>query len=83
MCSGTGGQRAGPIKSVPSTKPIITTMYLQTLNRPPTNKELDNIGKAWTLLDKNGRQIPDKDPYARYHDLLWALVNSNEFNLNH
>jgi Protein of unknown function (DUF1549)/Protein of unknown function (DUF1553) len=64
-------------------KSIITTMYLQTLNRPPTAKELDNIGKSWVLLDKNGRQIPDKDPYARYHDLLWALVNSNEFNLNH
>ena len=25
----------------------------------------------------------DKDPLARYQDIFWALLNSNEFILNH
>ena len=28
-------------------------------------------------------RIPDKDEAAKFQDLFWALLNSNEFMLNH
>jgi hypothetical protein len=56
---------------------IIRELFLLTLNRPPTAKELTKIG------GELGMKYPDKDVLAPYHDILWALVNSNEFMLNH
>jgi hypothetical protein len=56
---------------------IVHDLYLAALNRPPTPKELAKISAALSA----GRG--DKDPMAKYHDIFWALLNSNEFILNH
>lgn len=61
-----------------SSNSIIHDLYLATLNRPPTQTELGNIGRA---LRVPGR--PYKDPLGPYEDIFWALLNSNEFILNH
>jgi hypothetical protein len=56
---------------------VVHDLYLLTLNRPPTSKELERITQALPM------RVPEKDVLARYQDLLWALLNSNEFMLNH
>jgi hypothetical protein len=56
---------------------VIRDLYLLTLNRPPSTKELNKL-----VAELPMRAI-DKDVLAPYHDILWALVNSNEFMLNH
>jgi hypothetical protein len=56
----------------------ITDLYLATLNRPPRPGELAEIQKKSKLF-MGARDTP-KGPYE---DLLWALLNSNEFLLNH
>jgi hypothetical protein len=53
----------------------MNTLYLAVLNRPPTPAEMTEIPKRL-----RGR---DKDPWAPWQDLEWALINSNEFFLNH
>jgi hypothetical protein len=58
---------------------IITELYVSTLNRKPTAAELSSIQQK--MLLRPG--FSDKDPTARYQDLLWALLNCNEFLLNH
>jgi hypothetical protein len=57
---------------------IVKELYLASLNRPPTFKETANINRA---LSAN--LLRDRDPRARYQDIFWALLNSNEFILNH
>jgi len=57
---------------------IVRDLYLLTLNRLPSQKELERITVAVRPL-----KVRDKDPLAPYQDLLWALLNSNEFMLNH
>jgi hypothetical protein len=74
------------------TPPSVKSLYLATLNREPTGAELAKINAATGLFkvtkDRGGKdvyaQIPDKDGTVGFHeDLLWALLNSNEFMLNH
>ncbi len=60
-------------------KAVVRELFLLTLNRPPTQKELDRMTADMALH----RGVRDKDPLAPYEDLLWALLNSNEFMLNH
>jgi Protein of unknown function (DUF1549)/Protein of unknown function (DUF1553) len=60
-------------------KAVVRELYLLTLNRPPSAKELTRITEAMPL----GKNMRDKDVLAPYQDLLWALLNSNEFMLNH
>jgi hypothetical protein len=56
----------------------INELYLTALNRPVRPKEKTGIMKAIGLTGRG------KDNYkARYEDLFWALLNSNEFLLNH
>jgi hypothetical protein len=62
-------QKAGP--------GIVTDLYLATLNRKPSPKELN------LFAEKRVMRIPDKEAAAQYQDLFWALLNSNEFLLNH
>jgi hypothetical protein len=57
---------------------IVKDLYLAALNRPPTAKEMANINRALTANPRI-----DREPMARYHDIFWALLNSNEFILNH
>jgi hypothetical protein len=52
----------------------IQALYVSALGRMPTRPEL-------TKIEKVMRQAPS--PVVAYQDLYWALLNSNEFVLNH
>jgi hypothetical protein len=60
-------------------KAIITELYLATLNRPPSDRELASVMQKMALRPG----YKDKDPSAPFQDLFWALLNCNEFLLNH
>ena len=57
---------------------IITELFLTTLNRKPSPKHLVEIKRDFVM-----RRARDKDANAPFQDLFWALLNSNEFILNH
>jgi hypothetical protein len=57
---------------------IINDLYLATLNRPPRRTELALIKERMRL--RAGFKDTIEGPYQ---DLFWALLNSNEFLLNH
>ncbi len=57
---------------------VIDDLFLLALNRKPTPKE---SGAILAALPLNAR-VRD-NALAPYQDLLWALLNSNEFMLNH
>jgi hypothetical protein len=52
----------------------IEQLYLGTLSRRPTVAEIDQMT---SYVHKH------KDPKDAYGDILWALLNSSEFTLNH
>jgi hypothetical protein len=63
-------------------------LYLAALNRPPTEAEYRRILSPRMLLMPRVR--PPRTPQERadyyagfYQDLFWAILNSNEFFLNH
>jgi hypothetical protein len=56
----------------------ITDLYMVSLNRKPTLAELGKIKKAMFLT-----KSMEKDIAGPYQDVFWALLNSNEFLLNH
>jgi hypothetical protein len=60
-----------------SGRSIVHDLYLLTLNRPPTTRELDKISQSLAM------RVRDREVLAPYQDVLWALLNSNEFMLNH
>ena len=60
-----------------SAKGTMDEIYLTALNRPPTAIELQEIPRKLQI------RVREKDPAAPWQDLLWALINSNEFILNH
>ncbi len=53
---------------------IIEEMYLRTLTRKPTEKELAAL---------NGVLVNEKDPKPVLEDVFWSLLNSREFVFNH
>jgi hypothetical protein len=56
----------------------INELYLAALNRPARQRERQGIGNKIRL------RVGFKDnAKAQYEDLFWALLNSNEFLLNH
>jgi hypothetical protein len=57
-------------------------LYLTALNRPPTAKEVGMIIQQFHLRPQFAAN-DYKNPTRRYEDLFWALLNSNEFLLNH
>jgi hypothetical protein len=57
---------------------LIRDLYLASLNRPPSFGEIAKIRAAFPLV-----KVRDKDAWAPYQDLFWAILNSNEFMLNH
>jgi len=61
---------------------VIAELYLAALNRKPTPKEITTL-LAQLELRPVHRSMDLKHPAARYQDLFWALLNSNEFLLNH
>ncbi|WP_346926538.1 hypothetical protein [uncultured Arthrobacter sp.] len=54
---------------------VTEELYLAAFNRSPNAKEKERLAK---ILDPN-----EKDLTPLWQDLLWALINSNEFLLNH
>ena len=56
---------------------IINELFLATLNRPARPAETLKISRGLAMRTK------DKSPMYPYQDLFWALLNSNEFLLNH
>jgi hypothetical protein len=58
---------------------IIKDLYLAALNRPPTPAEIAKIRSAFPLYFG----VRDKDAWGPFQDLFWAILNSNEFMLNH
>ncbi len=61
----------------------ITELYLTALNRPPTSREVGTILRQFQLLHPRVISKDALNVSARYEDLFWALLNSNEFLLNH
>jgi hypothetical protein len=61
-------------------------LFKAALNRPPTAKEITKILDPKTFSFRPGAPAP-RDPVAfwtaYYQDVFWALLNSNEFILNH
>jgi hypothetical protein len=79
------GTVAIALKERATPRKAIDRLFLAALNRPATEKEATKI-----LNDPNMRILPNvplRDPltFARdyYQDIFWALLNSNEFILNH
>jgi hypothetical protein len=53
---------------------LIRQAYLRTLNRPPSSDELERVGKHMAAAKTRTEGL---------RDLMWALLNSKEFVLNH
>jgi hypothetical protein len=78
ICSQKGTVAIGALK-YRSPSRILDYLYLAALNRYPTAKEhalIFDRGRARGAGDL-------KNPLASWQDLFWALLNSNEFILNH
>ncbi len=59
---------------------IINELYIAALNRPPTQREMMTILQRVPLRP----QYRHRDSvFAQVQDVFWALLNSNEFILNH
>jgi len=77
------GTVANAISSSRTEDEVITKLFLAALTRDPTPRELARIKEDFRLALPEHRTKDAKDPAARFHDLFWALLNSNEFLLNH
>jgi Protein of unknown function (DUF1549)/Protein of unknown function (DUF1553) len=58
------------LEEIPENKPLVEELYLRTLSRQPTDKEMD---LALEFV-RSTRNRP-----AAFEDLFWALLNSSEF----
>ncbi len=62
----------------------IETLYLATLSRRPTSREVDRTVR---FVDDAVRHADSQDTAIAYNaalaDVFWALLNSSEFTLNH
>ena len=62
-------------------------LFMAALNRPPTQKEFERIlnSKMWALNPARPSAIANPQAFwtGFYQDIFWALLNSNEFILNH
>jgi Protein of unknown function (DUF1553)/Protein of unknown function (DUF1549) len=75
------GTVALALKSSRSSDMVIRELYLTALNRPPSASELSLVHQRLRLVKPASAS---KDTAAaQYQDLFWALLNSNEFLLNH
>lgn len=57
---------------------ILDYLYMAALNRPPTPAEVARIMKIYRTAP-----VKNVDPLSFWQDVFWALLNSNEFILNH
>lgn len=58
----------------------IQLLFQSALSRPATPKELAMVRK---LLKSTANHVKNATPENAYQDIYWALLNSNEFILNH
>jgi len=58
----------------------IQSLFQSALSRPATPKELAAVKK---LLRSTAIHVKNATPESAYQDIYWALLNSNEFILNH
>jgi len=58
----------------------IQTLFTSALSRPATAKELAGVKKILKHGTGHGKNL---SPEEAYQDIYWALLNSNEFILNH
>jgi Protein of unknown function (DUF1549)/Protein of unknown function (DUF1553) len=66
--------------------PAIQEMFLHVLNRPATDKEVKDMMRPDMISFRPGSKTQPNTPEfwkAYYQDVMWALLNSNEFILNH
>ncbi len=63
------------LKSGKTPEQIVEHLYLATLSRRPTDQELQ---RTLALVRKQANE-----PRQAYGDILWVLLNSSEFTLNH
>jgi hypothetical protein len=61
-----------------SPRAIMDYLYLAALNRPPTLGESDKVTRI-----VRSAPVKSADALSVWQDLFWALLNSNEFILNH
>jgi hypothetical protein len=73
----TGGAAAleHALKASHSPAQVVESLYLATLSRRPTHAESQRLTD---FVHKHGTE-----PRKAYRDILWALLNSSEFALNH
>ncbi len=64
---------------------VLDVLFMAALNRPPSAKEVAKILDATTYSGRPGGAGPRdlRDFTAYCQDVFWALLNSNEFLLNH
>jgi hypothetical protein len=65
---------------------VLDYLYKAALTRPPTQKELQDLTSAKMRLLPRFNPAMQNTPEAwrgYYEDVFWALLNSNEFFLNH
>jgi hypothetical protein len=69
-------QLRGKGKSTPNfdTDKVITQIFLRTVSRPPTEKEMTQARKDIAAA---------KAPVDGARDLMWAMINTREFKVNH
>lgn len=72
----TAKGKATPVKLAKGIPGKIEVLYLTALGRKPTSEELNAFDKTF----QNGK---DRDPIHGLQDVFWALLNSNEFIINH
>ena len=70
----TKGRKAAPKRDVPDADALVTEVFLRTVSRPPTDEERR---KAREDLAAAG------DPIDGARDLLWVMLNTREFMVNH
>ncbi|MBI5758165.1 MAG: DUF1549 domain-containing protein [Planctomycetales bacterium] len=63
-------------KAPPALQRKIDQLYLASLCRTPTDEELRRINDVF-------QEAGTRDPIAGLQDLFWAILNSNEFIINH
>jgi hypothetical protein len=69
-----------------SLKLAVQDMTMHTLGRPATDKEVKDFMNPKMFNYRNQKSNPPTTPQFwtnYYQDIFWALLNSNEFILNH
>lgn len=67
------------------TQPLLNKLYMAALNRPVTSAEFAKISDPKMIAFYGSKVNPNTEAFAvaYYQDIMWALLNSNEFILNH